>query len=72
MCQVLRTAFTRDCFTLNVCDESCNVFPSGKPVSLSLSGGSFGSALPVLVVKRRKIRDMEHPFRGCISVMVDP
>ena len=71
MCEVLRTFFTWDYFTLNVCDESCDVFSSGKPVSPSLGGCSFGAALHVLMVKRGKIRDMKHPFSGCVSFMVD-
>lgn len=71
MCWVLRTVFTWDCFTLNVYDESHDVFLSGKLVSLSLGGCSFDSALHLLMVKWAKIRDMKHPFREHISFMVD-
>lgn len=43
-------SFQSGLFHLNICDESCVVFP-GKTASLSLRGCDFGSPLHMLMGK---------------------
>lgn len=40
----IENSFRPGLFHLNICNESCDVFPSGKPGSLGLGGCGFGSA----------------------------